>query len=96
MGIKKIGYVGVKYIRSLSENVVKVFNNHHIEVNVAHTTGNNLHPIYNTHKEKYDKRKLKNTVYKIKCMGNKMGKCNKSYVGTTSRSMETEISVSLC
>lgn len=76
MGIKKIGYVGVKYIRSLSENVVKVFNNHHIEVNVAHTTGNNLHPIYNTHKEKYDKRKLKNTVYKIKCMGNKMGKCN--------------------
>lgn len=88
---KKIGYVGVKYIRSLSENVVNVFNNHNIEINVAHTKGNSLHPIYNTHKVKCDKNKLKNTVYKIKCMGNKNEKCSKSYVGTTSRSMETRM-----
>lgn len=64
---KKCGYVGVKYIRSLSENVVKVFKNHNIEVNVAHTRGNSLHPIYNTHKKKYEKRKL--NVYKLNCLG---------------------------
>lgn len=87
----KYGYVGVKYIRSLSENVVKVFNNHNIEVNVAHTTGNSLRHMYNTHKEKHDKLKLKDSVYKIKCLGNENETCTKSYVGTTSRSLETRM-----
>lgn len=86
------GYVGVKYIQALSENVVKVFMNHGIEKNVAHTTATSLRPLYNAHREKYDKNLLRNAVYKVNCMGNNVETCRKSYVGMTGRSIKVRMS----
>lgn len=52
-GIKR--YIGIKYVHKLSENIVKIFKNKNIDVNIAHSTGNNFNGFYCKHKYKYDK-----------------------------------------
>lgn len=85
----KIGkrFVAVKYIRSLSENIVKIFNNNAIDINVAHSTGNNLKQLYNKNKNKKEVCNAINTVYKIDCAGNDNESCSKTYIGTSSRKL---------
>lgn len=78
-------FVGVKYIHKLSENVVKICNNYNLNVNIAHTAGNNLNGLYSKQKHKYDKKFTKDTVYEIKCSGGDGNSCGQTYVGTTGR-----------
>lgn len=78
-------YVGVHYIRSLSENVGKVFENNKIGVKIAHSSKNNMNRMYSRHKIKIPKNETNNCVYQIDCGGNGSELCKKSYIGTTKR-----------
>lgn len=80
-------FVAVKYIRSLSENIVKIFNNNSVNINVGHSTGNNLNQLYNKNKNKFEVGNAINTVYKIDCAGVGEERCSKSYIGTSSRKL---------
>lgn len=51
-------FVAVRYIRSLSENIVKILNNNAVNINVAHSTGNNFEPTPK-YMNKFEKRFVK-------------------------------------
>lgn len=85
-------YIGVKYIHKLSENIVKIFKNKDIDVNIAHSAGNNFSGLYGKHKYKYDKKETKDTVYQIKCKGNSENTCDKTYIGTSGRPLKIRMS----
>lgn len=84
-------YIGVKYVHKLSENIVKIFKNRNIDVNIAHSSGNNFSGMYGKHKYKYDKSDTKDTVYQIKCKGNPGNACDKTYIGTSGRPLKTRM-----
>lgn len=84
-------YVGLRYVHSLSENIGKMFKDNNVDIQIAHSVGNNLNMLYNQQKNKKEKLDAINSVYKIECQGKALEKCDQSYIGTSSRKLRTRM-----
>lgn len=88
--VEKIFY-SVPFIPKLTESktLKGIINNDNIAV--AHKSNITLRHLFTKKKTKIDKLKTDNVVYELTCVGNERDQCNKVYVGTTKRMLNTRI-----
>ncbi|XP_067618087.1 uncharacterized protein [Eurosta solidaginis] len=84
-------YIGVTYVPQLTDNntLGKIIKSNNLSY--AHKPHHTIRSIYTKTKDKINKEQLHNVVYEIQCKGKQGESCNKVYIGTTKRSLETRV-----
>ena len=80
-------HFSIKYIAGLTNKQITTNNN----MIPAYKANKTLNTIFTNTKSTINKLQQNNVVYEIKCLGNNEQQCEKVYIGTTKRSLETRI-----
>jgi hypothetical protein len=83
---KKLKFSSFNYIPILGEEIKKEFKDYNEKLSLAFKPPIKLQSIYSNTKNKIDKTKHSNLIYKIHC-----GDCQAIYIGETSKHLETRM-----